>query len=77
MKSLDVRKQNPSESLPPNRQLTEQATPDGAMEEMFEGLIRDRAYQLYLERGQQDGHAQADWYAAEQEILQHLAKEAA
>jgi hypothetical protein len=76
MKSVEVRKNNRSANLPPN-QITEQTTPDVVMNEMVEGLIRERAYQLYLERGQQDGHAQADWYAAEQQILQQLAKEAA
>jgi hypothetical protein len=31
--------------------------------------IRDRAYELYLQRGCQDGRAAADWYEAEEELL--------
>lgn len=31
--------------------------------------IRERAYQLYQSRGSQDGQAQQDWLAAEQQIL--------
>jgi hypothetical protein len=30
--------------------------------------IRQRAYQKYLERGRQDGHAEDDWLSAEEEI---------
>ncbi len=31
--------------------------------------IRERAYQIYQDRGAQDGQAQQDWLAAEQQIL--------
>ena len=31
--------------------------------------ISSRAYELYLERGQEDGHALEDWLQAEAEIL--------
>ena len=31
--------------------------------------IRERAYQLYQERGGKDGQAQQDWLTAEQQIL--------
>lgn len=31
--------------------------------------IRRRAYQLYEERGREDGHAEQDWLQAEAEIL--------
>jgi len=31
-------------------------------------LIRQRAYELYLERGSEDGHAAEDWLRAEEEV---------
>lgn len=31
--------------------------------------IRERAYELYLQRGEYDGHAMQDWLDAELEIL--------
>ena len=31
-------------------------------------LIRQRAYELYLERGGEDGHAAEDWLRAEVEV---------
>jgi DUF2934 family protein len=31
--------------------------------------IRERAYQLYLERGSTPGHENEDWFRAEREIL--------
>jgi DUF2934 family protein len=31
--------------------------------------IRERAYELYVARGCQDGHADEDWRLAEEEIL--------
>ncbi len=39
------------------------ATPD------LESAIRYRAYELYLQRGQQDGFDQDDWFQAEAEVL--------
>jgi Protein of unknown function (DUF2934) len=30
--------------------------------------IRARAYELYLERGQEDGHDLEDWFRAEQDV---------
>jgi hypothetical protein len=30
--------------------------------------IRKRAYQLYEERGMEDGHALEDWFRAEEEL---------
>jgi len=38
----------------------------------FEDLharISHRAYELYLQRGSRDGHAQEDWLDAEREVL--------
>jgi hypothetical protein len=31
--------------------------------------IRERAYQLYENRGRQDGQAQQDWFMAERQVL--------
>jgi hypothetical protein len=36
-------------------------------------LIARRAYELYVQRGRQDGHASEDWLQAEREIRQDLA----
>jgi len=35
----------------------------------IEDQIRDRAYELYLQRGRRDGKAQQDWLDAEFELL--------
>jgi hypothetical protein len=35
----------------------------------LEEQIRRRAYEIYLNRGAQDGHADDDWFQAEQEVL--------
>ena len=32
-------------------------------------LISSRAYELYVERGCREGHAQEDWFDAEREVL--------
>jgi hypothetical protein len=32
-------------------------------------LISSRAYELYVQRGCRDGHAQEDWLDAEREVL--------
>jgi len=37
--------------------------------ELTEEYIRERAYQLYEERGRQDGHDMEDWLQAEAEIF--------
>jgi hypothetical protein len=34
----------------------------------LEGQIRLRAYELYEERGREDGHAEEDWLRAKQDI---------
>ena len=39
--------------------------PDGSVEER----IRERAYQLYLERGELAGNAVNDWLRAEREVV--------
>jgi hypothetical protein len=35
----------------------------------LEAKIRERAYQLYLERGNTPGHENEDWLRAEREVL--------
>lgn len=37
--------------------------------EDLHALISSRAYELYVQRGCRDGHAQEDWLDAEREIL--------
>jgi hypothetical protein len=41
------------------------------MVRMVERKVRERAQQLYDERGQGDGHALKDWFQAEAEILEN------
>jgi hypothetical protein len=36
---------------------------------LFTELVRKRAYELYMERGMEDGHAEEDWLRAEEEVL--------
>jgi hypothetical protein len=36
---------------------------------LFTELVRTRAYELYLERGMEDGHDVEDWICAEEEVL--------
>ena len=36
----------------------------------FEALVRRRAYELYEQRGKEDGHHLEDWLQAESELLQ-------
>jgi hypothetical protein len=40
----------------------------------FEDKIRSRAYQLYEERGREDGHAMEDWLRAKAEITSNKAR---
>ena len=40
-----------------------------AVSSVTEKAIRERAYELYEQRGRQDGHALDDWLAAESEIM--------
>lgn len=44
-------------------------TGDEMVGQSIDEQIRDRAYELYLERGQQDGFAERDWLDAELELL--------
>jgi hypothetical protein len=74
MKSPSAKKIR-SEAIP--APLINNPTPEVMMNEMIETLVRERAYQIYMERNGQNGHAEADWYAAEAEILQRLNSAAA
>ena len=40
----------------------------------IEGDIRCRAYELYEQRGKQDGHDLDDWLQAEDEIIRNKAR---
>ncbi len=42
----------------------------------LEQAIRSRAYELYEERGRQDGFAQQDWLKAEAEVLSRYSRTA-
>jgi len=42
--------------------------PEPSAAVVSEELIRQRAYELYEQRGREDGHALDDWLAAEAEI---------
>ncbi len=42
----------------------------------LEQAIRSRAYQLYEDRGRQDGFAQDDWLKAEAEVLSRYSRTA-
>ena len=37
-------------------------------------LIRERAYQIWLERGQPEGSPDDHWFAAEQELVDEIGK---
>jgi hypothetical protein len=52
-------------------------SPELVMTGMIETLIRERAYQLYVERNGQNGDAESDWYTAEAEMLQRMNNAAA
>jgi uncharacterized protein HemX len=43
----------------------------------LEQQIRNRAYQLYEERGREDGHEVEDWLRAEAEVSRMVARAAA
>lgn len=42
---------------------------DKPIDTMLEYVIRNRAYDLYVQRGSRDGRALEDWLRAEQEVL--------
>jgi len=50
----------------PKRRLPLFAMPDSRTDEE---TIRKRAYELYVDRGMEDGHDLEDWCRAEEELL--------
>ena len=50
----------PGNTIPPKRK--------PAFEDLH-ALISHRAYELYVQHGRRDGHAQEDWLDAEREVL--------
>jgi len=55
--------------MPENSADLSTAKPDQSSLESADDLIRVRAYQLYEERGRDDGHELDDWLVAESELL--------
>jgi hypothetical protein len=45
-------------------------TPEQGAFSVTEEAIRERAYELYQQRGRQDGQAIEDWLAAEAELIE-------
>jgi hypothetical protein len=74
---------NQSRTVTPINQATNLASLNGPAEpstiaQLEPGLqeeIRRRAYQLYEERGRQDGFHQEDWKRAEEEVLSRSQRE--
>jgi Protein of unknown function (DUF2934) len=46
---------------------------DDSQDLELEDQIRQRAYELYEERGREEGHEEEDWLRAEAEIMQKKA----
>jgi hypothetical protein len=61
-KTPRTRKTAPAKKPATNGSRTGNGAPD------LSELIRQRAYELYLERGSEDGHAAEDWLRAEAEV---------
>ncbi|HLI63211.1 MAG TPA: DUF2934 domain-containing protein [Terriglobales bacterium] len=51
------------------------AVSDGPVTE--EEVIRKRAYELYIDRGMEDGHDLEDWFRAEEELASRRSQSAA
>lgn len=60
----ETRKGAKQESIPRPAETARAA----AEETSVEGRIAERAYEIYLDRGQEPGHALDDWIQAEHEI---------
>lgn len=60
-----------AQSAPPKPKGSVERTSEAAVVRSpeLEEQIRRRAYEIYLNRGAQDGHADDDWFQAEQEVL--------
>jgi Protein of unknown function (DUF2934) len=59
------------------RATKKQPTTDISELQEFEYQIRRRAYELYEERGREDGHELEDWLRAEEEIREKKVRTAA
>jgi hypothetical protein len=49
--------------------ITVKLSPSNPPEPMLEQAIRNRAYELYVQRGMAQGHALDDWFQAEDELV--------
>jgi hypothetical protein len=56
-------------SIPIRKTAASPSAPAGSSVHDLESKIRQRAYELYVERGQITGRDQDDWFQAELEIL--------
>jgi hypothetical protein len=64
----------PTQTMPtPSRTITQRTEPTSDLQEQ----IRRRAYELYEQRGRDDGHELDDWLQAEAELTQSRAMTAA
>lgn len=59
----------PTTSAAPEKTNGQTAPGNGHATPELESAIRSRAYELYLQRGRQDGYDQDDWLQAEAEVL--------
>jgi len=59
----------PINSVPIKKTAASPIAPAGSSVNDMESKIRQRAYELYVERGQVTGRDQEDWFQAEVEIL--------
>lgn len=50
---------------------------NGQSRRISEQAIRERAYEIYVQRGSKGGHAEGDWLTAEAELKELKAKAAA
>ena len=58
----------PISDIAPEVPVTERGSAAPAEGRSREDEIRDRAYRRYIDRGREEGHAEEDWLAAEQEL---------
>jgi len=60
--------QNTHKGTHTNPSLIDDSSLNGSGETLRDRIQR-RAYELYVERGSEDGHAEQDWVRAESEIM--------
>ncbi len=62
----------------PNPARTPVTTPEASQSpEMIQEQIRQRAYELYEQRGREEGHDSDDWLTAESQVTDRTKQEAA